>query len=105
MSETSTLFHRARYCDLNCFGVLCDVVVLVHDIAACAYGLIVGTVRILFPKTLQNAYDLVRRFGSTKKQLMFANVDLSRQNEENWARSLPLGMQVCVLPNSCGTQV
>lgn len=53
----------------------------------------------------ETVYDLIRRFGSSKKDTMFVNVDLSRQTEESWASHLAVDKQLCLVPDSCGSHV
>ena len=52
-----------------------------------------------------SVYDLMRRFGISKKSMMFSNVDLSRQKEEWWAKELPVGKMLCLVPYSCGSNL
>jgi hypothetical protein len=52
-----------------------------------------------------SVYDLMRRFGISKKSMMFSNVDLSRQKEEWWTKELPVGKMLCLVPNSCGSNL
>ena len=56
-------------------------------------------------KAGENVHDIMHHFGMTKKDIMFMNVDLSRQLEEAWTRSLPVGKVMCLVPNGCATLV
>ena len=51
----------------------------------------------------EDAHSIMKRFAMPKKDFMFLNVDMSRQQEAMWASSLPVGMSVCIVPNSCGS--
>ena len=51
----------------------------------------------------EEAQTIMKRFAMPKKDFMFLNVDMSRQQEAMWASSLPVGMSVCIVPNSCGS--
>lgn len=53
----------------------------------------------------EDIHSILRRFGMHQKDLMFVNVDLSRQREAMWTSKLPEGQAVCIVPNSCGTLV
>jgi hypothetical protein len=50
-----------------------------------------------------DAHSIMKRFAMPKKDFMFLNVDMSRQQEAMWASALPVGMAVCIVPNSCGS--
>lgn len=49
--------------------------------------------------------DVSRNMGSDMRHLMLLNADLSRQKEMWWTQQLPVGYTICLLPNSCGTNV
>jgi len=50
----------------------------------------------------EDVFSILKKFGMSKKTFMFMNVDFSRQTEESWAATLPVGAQLCIVPNSCG---
>ena len=53
----------------------------------------------------ESVHELIRKFGTSIKDTMFVNVDLSRQTETSWSSHLPVGKNLCLVPNSCGTHV
>jgi hypothetical protein len=53
----------------------------------------------------ESLYDIMRQIGMTQNHLRFLNADLSRQKESWWTTALPEGAQICVIPNSCLSNV
>uniref|UniRef100_A0A7S0YUI7 LysM domain-containing protein n=1 Tax=Hemiselmis tepida TaxID=464990 RepID=A0A7S0YUI7_9CRYP len=59
----------------------------------------------------ETVHSVMLKFGTDLQHLMLLNADISRQTEHRWTNTLPVGTempqgyQICVLPNSCGTNV
>ena len=53
----------------------------------------------------EHIFDIAREFGLTVKQIMYYNADFSRQKMAAGTAGFPPGGVLCVVPNSCHTNV
>jgi hypothetical protein len=50
-------------------------------------------------------HSVIVKFGTDVDHIMLLNADLSRQKESMWTSALPEGYDLCLIPDSCGTDV
>jgi hypothetical protein len=50
-------------------------------------------------------HSVIVKFGTDEDRIRLLNADLSRQKESMWTSALPVGYDLCVIPDSCGTDV
>jgi len=85
-----------------------------HTMADLPVGNTTVEIAVGHPYTFQRGetvHSVMHKFGTDLQHLMLMNADLSRQTEARWTGQLPVGAempqgyQICIVPNSCGTNV